>query len=88
MGRANAMRSGVFAHDQRIYVSFVASEIIHTIVGSLGLVATAPLSAFAAGKLLAYPEQAARTEPDTIKEESGGTTKSAARRNFFARTFF
>lgn len=36
---------------------YVASEIIHTIVGSFGLVAAAPLTAAAAGLLLAHPER-------------------------------
>ncbi len=38
---------------------YVASEIIHTIVGSFGLVAAAPLTAAAAGLLLAHPEKEA-----------------------------
>ena len=34
----------------------VASEIIHTLVGSLGLVAAAPLTAFSTGLFLAHPK--------------------------------
>jgi uncharacterized membrane protein len=37
---------------------YVASEVIHTIVGSFGLVAAAPLTAVAAGMLLAHPQKA------------------------------
>jgi uncharacterized membrane protein len=35
---------------------YVASEIIHTLVGSLGLVAAAPLTAFSSGLFLAHPK--------------------------------
>lgn len=44
---------------------YVASEIIHTIVGSFGLVAAAPLTAAAAGLLLAHPAQEQPTAADT-----------------------
>lgn len=37
---------------------YVASEIIHTLVGSLGLIAVAPLTAIASGVFLAHPERA------------------------------
>ncbi len=37
---------------------YVASEMIHTIVGSFGLVAAAPLTAVASGVLLANPQKA------------------------------
>lgn len=47
---------------------YVASEIIHTLVGSLGLIAVAPLTAIASGILLAHPEQAAQAEAAAIKE--------------------
>ena len=47
---------------------YVASEIIHTIVGSFGLVAAAPLTAIASGLLLAHPEQTAQAEAAPIKE--------------------
>ena len=41
---------------------YVASEMIHTIVGSFGLVAAAPLTAIASGILLVNPKQAAPAE--------------------------
>lgn len=41
---------------------YVASEMIHTIVGSFGLVAAAPLTAIASGILLANPKKAAPAE--------------------------
>ena len=47
---------------------YVASEMIHTIVGSFGLVAAAPLTAVASGLLLAHPEQAVQAETAPIKE--------------------
>lgn len=47
---------------------YVASEIIHTLVGSLGLVAVAPLTAIASGVFLAHPEQAVQAETAPIKE--------------------
>ncbi len=45
---------------------YVASEIIHTIVGSFGLVAAAPLTAAAAGMLLAHPEKSTE-QTDIVK---------------------
>ena len=47
---------------------YVASEIIHTIVGSFGLVAAAPLTAIASGILLAHPQAAASAAIDPAKE--------------------
>jgi uncharacterized membrane protein len=47
---------------------YVASEMIHTIVGSFGLVAAAPLTAIASGVLLAHPQAAAPVAIDANKE--------------------
>ena len=48
---------------------YVASEIIHTLVGSLGLIAVAPLTAIASGIFLAHPEKAALPAESTPKIE-------------------
>lgn len=47
---------------------YVASEIIHTLVGSFGLVAAAPLTAAAAGMLLANPKRAGFPAPTVTAE--------------------
>lgn len=47
---------------------YVASEIIHTLVGSFGLVAAAPLTAAAAGMLLANPKRAGFPAPPVTAE--------------------
>ena len=48
---------------------YVASEIIHTLVGSLGLVAVAPLTALASGFFLARPKDTAQSSeaPAAVK---------------------
>ncbi len=47
---------------------YVASEIIHTLVGSLGLIAVAPLTALASGVFLAKGERDAALPQATTKE--------------------
>jgi len=47
---------------------YVASEIIHTLVGSLGLVAVAPLTAIASGVFLAHSEKVPSDEITAIEE--------------------
>lgn len=47
---------------------YVASEVIHTIVGSFGLVAAAPLTAAASGLLLAKGEKP-QAKPQPMIEE-------------------
>ena len=49
---------------------YVASEIIHTLVGSLGLIAVAPLTALASGFFLAHPEKAAQSSETPAITES------------------
>lgn len=51
---------------------YVASEIIHTLVGSFGLVAAAPLTAISAGFFLAHSRHAGETLP--LAEATAGET--------------